>query len=74
MKYQKSSAPYLILLFAALFGLPLLDYNMESDLVLEYEVKPATINDVDFISQSREVLITHTLINTGSNIPKRTNR
>ncbi|MEM9548277.1 MAG: hypothetical protein AAGA77_20005 [Bacteroidota bacterium] len=60
MKYQKSSAPYLILLFAVLFGLPVLDYNMESDLVLEYEIQPAKSNDYEF-TPSNEILITHTL-------------
>ena len=38
MKYQKSPIPYLIMLFIMLIGLPLVDYKVNSDLVLEYQI------------------------------------
>ncbi len=40
MKYQKTSTPYLLLLFLMLFALPLLDYEVGSNLVLEYKIEP----------------------------------
>ena len=40
MKHQKSSIPYLLLMAFILIGLPILDFQVQSEHTLKVEVKP----------------------------------
>ena len=48
MKHQKSSFPYLFLLFALVVGLPVMDYSIEDSLTLEFEIDSTKEAEVDF--------------------------
>lgn len=63
MKFQKSPFPYLLLLLFLLVGLPILDYKVDKNLVLEYEIE---LNKMDHnphnINTDREKLVTQALV------------
>ena len=46
MKYQRSSIPYLTLLFVLLFGLPILDYKVENNLSVEVDIDSMSIEEI----------------------------
>jgi len=66
MKYQKSSIPYLSILALFLFGLPLTDYKVSNDLVLEISVVPIDRENNKAIVSDKEKreLLTHSMVLT----------
>lgn len=66
MKYQKSPLPYLTLLVFFLVGLPLLDYKINENLVLNYQISTGKSNaEIYEISEEKQNWITQTLIAGG---------
>jgi len=65
MKFQKSPFPYLFLLLTLLIGLPIIDYKVEKNLVLEYEIKLEQVNGNQHkLNADRQKLITQSLVST----------
>ena len=44
MKYRQSAAPYLILLFVLIIGIPVVNYQVEQTQTIEVEIKEKSIN------------------------------
>ena len=62
MKHQRSPFPYLILAGVILIGLPILDYKVGSNHVLEYDIAPTRINlNKDGSDRQEDRLYTQTI-------------
>lgn len=60
MKFQKSPIPYVLVLLFLVIGLPIMDYRINDDLVLEYEIIPEKREQNPIQTEDyNEKLITH---------------